>query len=117
MKFSPSGIYLLTAGYQNIIYIWQIKFNFDSSNTKRSVIIETPFRCFTGHDVISYYYRQSEILEASWSKRNFIISCSVDSVRLWHVDRELCIASFVHTRQVNTVAFLASDDCYFLTGE
>ncbi|CDK27743.1 unnamed protein product [Kuraishia capsulata CBS 1993] len=52
-----------------------------------------------------------------WSKNNFLLSGSQDNtVKLWHVDRPACLATFNTKDVVTSVKFLPTDDRFFISG-
>eukprot|EP00899_Mesostigma_viride_P012407 jgi/Mesvir1/21167/Mv08927-RA.1 len=70
---------------------------------------EAPVRVFAGHE--------SDVLELSWSKSNFLLSSSMDkTVRLWHISMDQCLRVFRHNDFVTAVDFHPVDDKYFLSG-
>ncbi|KAJ0265640.1 hypothetical protein HA466_0018900 [Hirschfeldia incana] len=72
-------------------------------------ISEKPLHEFRGH--------AGEILDLSWSDKGYLLSSSVDeSVRLWRVGCDECLATFAHNNFVTCVAFNPVDDNYFISG-
>ncbi|KAF5731308.1 WD-40 repeat family protein [Tripterygium wilfordii] len=72
-------------------------------------ILEKPLHEFYGHC--------GDILDLSWSKNNYLLSCSVDkTVRLWQVGCDNCLGVFSHSNYVTCVQFNPVDDNYFMTG-
>ncbi|KAF8049093.1 hypothetical protein N665_2295s0003 [Sinapis alba] len=72
-------------------------------------ISEKPLHEFRGHS--------GEILDLSWSDKGYLLSSSVDeSVRLWRVGCDECLATFSHNNFVTCVAFNPVDDNYFISG-
>ncbi|KAE8705272.1 Transducin/WD40 repeat-like superfamily protein isoform 2 [Hibiscus syriacus] len=72
-------------------------------------ILEKPLHEFQGHD--------GDILDLSWSKKNFLLSSSVDrSVRMWQVGSDHCLRVFSHSNYVTCAQFNPVDDNYFISG-
>ncbi|XWS61362.1 hypothetical protein CRYUN_Cryun07bG0119800 [Craigia yunnanensis] len=72
-------------------------------------LLEKPLHEFHGHG--------GEILDLSWSKKNFLLSCSVDkTVRMWQVGCDHCLRVFSHSNYVTCVQFNPVDDNYFISG-
>ncbi|XP_022738205.1 WD repeat-containing protein 44 [Durio zibethinus] len=72
-------------------------------------LLEKPLHEFLGHD--------GEILDLSWSKKNFLLSSSVDkTVRMWQVGCHDCLRVFSHSNYVTCVQFNPVDDNYFISG-
>ncbi|KAG9155787.1 hypothetical protein Leryth_004054 [Lithospermum erythrorhizon] len=72
-------------------------------------ILETPLHVFHGHT--------EEVLDISWSKKNFLLSASVDNtVRLWQVGYDQCIKVFPHYNYVTCVQFHPVNHDYFISG-
>lgn len=72
-------------------------------------VSEKPLHEFGGHT--------GEILDLSWSDKGYLLSSSVDeSVRLWRVGCDECLATFAHNNFVTCVAFNPVDDNYFISG-
>ncbi|KNC95948.1 uncharacterized protein SPPG_08699 [Spizellomyces punctatus DAOM BR117] len=81
----------------------------DFVHSREHVFEQRPFRIYRGHS--------APILDAAWSRNGFIASASMDkTVRLWHIDREECLCSFLHNGCVTSVCFHPLDDRYLLTG-
>ncbi|KAH7205796.1 WD40-repeat-containing domain protein [Fusarium redolens] len=122
--FSPSGRYLAVAGKDPSIKVFKVisteeermaeegDENQAGPATKRfyaPVFLSTPIREYTGHT--------GEVLSLSWSKNDFILSCSTDkTVRLWHPSQPTCLRVFRHAKTVTSVAFHPIDDRFFLSG-
>lgn len=65
----------------------------------------------------AYRGHTAEISDISWSKKNFLLSSSMDkTIRLWHVTRVECLAIFCRKDYVTTVNFHPEDDYCFLCG-
>ncbi|KAJ8626410.1 hypothetical protein MRB53_019717 [Persea americana] len=72
-------------------------------------ISDKPLHEFHGHN--------GEILDLSWSKKQHLLSSSVDkSVRLWRVGHDQCLKVFYHSDFVTCVEFNPDDDNYFISG-
>jgi len=101
LSFSYEGAFLASAGSDGSINIWRVlQFDkeehdqFDVQTTiceSTQVVPEGPlvfsknaFQRFLGHE--------REITGLSWSLSQFLLSSSMDStVRLWHVQRNMCL--------------------------
>ncbi|QDZ17522.1 WD40 repeat domain-containing protein [Chloropicon primus] len=114
MKFSVDGMYLATAGQDEIVRIWQVKEGAKSENAKsedkkNSFFHSKPYRLYGGH--------KADILDLCWSKTQFLLSSSMDkTVRLWHISMNECLRVFSHTDFVTSIQFHPIDDKYFLSG-
>ncbi|KAL5214579.1 hypothetical protein ABZP36_003731 [Zizania latifolia] len=142
MKFSPSGWYLASGGEDRIIRIWQIMEVESSSKLfggenphdyvdkiaviktklakghnhalvvvpkKAFSISEAPLHEFQGHT--------DDILDVAWSKSDQLLTSSKDNtVRLWKVGCDGCLALFKHKDYVTCVQFNPVDERYFITG-
>ncbi|EOY23613.1 hypothetical protein QUC31_008344 [Theobroma cacao] len=72
-------------------------------------LLEKPLHEFHGHS--------GEILDLSWSKKNYLLSSSVDkTVRMWQVGCDHCLRVFSHSNYVTCVQFNPVDDNYFISG-
>ncbi|XP_022723258.1 WD repeat-containing protein 44-like [Durio zibethinus] len=72
-------------------------------------LLEKPLHEFLGHG--------GEILDLSWSKKNFLLSSSVDkTVCMWRVGCDHCLRVFSHCNYVTCVQFNPVDDNYFISG-
>ncbi|KAL0081595.1 WD40-repeat-containing domain protein, partial [Phycomyces blakesleeanus] len=110
MKFSKDGQYMASGGKLCIVYVWKVLSSPDKlEDNSIKVFEQVPFRKYCGHT--------SDVLDISWSKSNFLLSCSMDkTVRLWHVTREECLCVFKHLDIVTGIDFHPRDDRYFLSG-
>lgn len=73
------------------------------------VFKSTPVRVFAGHS--------GDVLDLSWSKNNFLLSCSSDkTAKLWHPNRSECLCTFATAATVSSVDFHPTDDRFFVTG-
>ncbi len=69
----------------------------------------TPVHVFAGHS--------GDILDLSWSKNNFLLSCSSDkTAKLWHPNREDCLCTFTTSAVIPSIDFHPTDDRFFVTG-
>lgn len=113
LEFSPDGKHMATAGQDGKIRIWR---TLDATERATSLtpsenplFAKEPIKIFSDHT--------DEITDLKWSKNNFIITASLDrTVRLWHVERNKCLAVFHPPDIVSSVAFHPTDDRFFLTG-
>ncbi|KAK5777880.1 putative WD repeat-containing C3H5.08c [Gossypium arboreum] len=72
-------------------------------------LVEKPLHEFHGHT--------GEILDLSWSNKNFLLSSSVDkTVRMWQVGCDGCLKVFSHSNYVTCVQFNPVDDNFFISG-
>uniref|UniRef100_A0A0D9VGT6 Uncharacterized protein n=1 Tax=Leersia perrieri TaxID=77586 RepID=A0A0D9VGT6_9ORYZ len=135
MKFSSSGWYLASGGEDCVVRIWQIKEiestpslygkdtgaenmnnNKDVKNKALAIIpdkifsiTETPLQEFHGHT--------SDILDLAWSKSDFLLTSSKDNtIRMWKVGCDHCLALFKHVNYVTCVQFNPVDERYFISG-
>ncbi|KAK6761772.1 hypothetical protein RB195_022738 [Necator americanus] len=82
---------------------------FSCEEESNNIFASKPYAVFKGHT--------ADILDLSWSKNYFILSCGMDrTVKLWHLSRNECLCCFQHVDFVTSVAFLPKDDRYFLSG-
>ncbi|CDU24150.1 uncharacterized protein SPSC_02779 [Sporisorium scitamineum] len=73
------------------------------------VFKSTPVHVFAGHT--------GDVLDLSWSKNNFLLSCSSDkTARLWHPNRSECLCTFSTSAIVSSVDFHPVDDRFLVTG-
>ncbi|ETN68223.1 WD domain, G-beta repeat protein [Necator americanus] len=111
VRFSVCGRLMATAGQDNIIRVWaalshlryfiQIRERYQqrTSNVSASSSQEFQSSFHNGHT--------ADILDLSWSKNYFILSCGMDrTVKLWHLSRNECLCCFQHVDFVTSVAFL-----------
>lgn len=148
-KFSMDGNYLVTAGEDKIVRVWQVlnspegreifnnddvsqnKYNDDNSsddetfeaykrkvyNHHRRAKKEAYAPVFKSKPIREYSGHESDVLDVSWSKNNFLLSSSMDkTVKLWHVDRADCLGTFTHSDFVTSIRFHPKDDRFFLSG-
>jgi WD40 repeat protein len=128
-EFSADGRYLAVAGKDQIVRVFAVlsteeerKAHEQEEEVERDaqgktkgerlsapVFRSKPIREFKGHT--------GEVLALCWSKNNFLLSTSMDkNVRLWHISRGECLATFTHHDLVTSVAFHPTDDRFFLAG-
>lgn len=73
------------------------------------VFRSAPVRVFAGHS--------GDVLDLSWSKNNFLLSCSTDkTAKLWHPNRGDCLCTFTTSAVVSSIDFHPTDDRFFITG-
>lgn len=128
LEFSKDGRYLASTGQDKNIRIWAVLGNREDrrvhekeeeeANANRNnpstrlsapVFRSRPLRLYTGHT--------APVLDLSWSKNNFLLSCSMDkTVRLWHVSQNECLCVFKHNDVVTSIQFHPRDDRFFLAG-
>ncbi|KAJ1044764.1 hypothetical protein NDA11_007497 [Ustilago hordei] len=73
------------------------------------VFRSVPVRVFAAHS--------GDVLDLSWSKNNFLLSCSSDkTAKLWHPNRSECLCTFATAATVSSVDFHPTDDRFFVTG-
>ncbi|KDN53648.1 WD40 repeat-like protein, partial [Tilletiaria anomala UBC 951] len=73
------------------------------------VLSSTPVRELRGHSL--------DVLDISWSKNNFLLSCSMDkTAKLWHISRDECLCTFAHLDFVTAACFHPKDDRFFISG-
>ncbi|KAM0260155.1 hypothetical protein ACHAQJ_002920 [Trichoderma viride] len=128
-EFSADGRYLAVAGKDQIVRVFAVlstqeerRAHEEEEEAEREaqgktkgerlsapVFRSKPIREFKGHT--------GEVLALCWSKNNFLLSTSMDkTVKLWHISREECLATFTHHDLVTSVAFHPTDDRFFLAG-
>lgn len=113
LEFSLDGKFMATAGQDGKIRIWRTltaaERATDLNPSESPLFAKDPIKVFSDHT--------DEITDLKWSKNNFIITASLDrTVRLWHVERNKCLAVFHPPDIVASVAFHPTDDRFFLTG-
>lgn len=97
LAMSPDGKYVASAGEDKVIILY-------------SIYKDQPFlkieQKFNGHTF--------DIVHLSWSKDNFLLSCSLDStVRLWNPTQKDSISVFKHEDAVTSAAFNPKDSNVF----
>ncbi|KAG7698537.1 hypothetical protein KL929_002833 [Ogataea haglerorum] len=76
----------------------------------------TPFAPLFMHRPVREFHHDDTVLSIDWSENGFIISCSQDStIKLWHVDRNDCLAAFKLKNFATRVLFHKKDDRFFLS--
>lgn len=129
MRFSKSGKYLATGGRDAIIRIWEMDYYLGlckKSTTKNSPTPTNPNSNITAHPTFTlikgaapiavFRGHQSDITGLSWSKNDFLLSCSVDkTIRLWHPNSTVCIREIPQSDHITCVAFHPTDEqiCIF----
>lgn len=118
LEFSADGKYLAAGGQDGIVRVWRVissaedrrhHDSYDKTGLCAPVVVAEPYRIYKGHT--------SDVLDICWSKRNFLLTSSMDkTVRLWHASRDECLCSFQHKDFVTSIAFHPSDDRFFLSG-
>ncbi|KAH6879895.1 WD40-repeat-containing domain protein [Thelonectria olida] len=121
--FSSSGRYLAVAGKDQFIRLFKVILTEEDRKAQEEedkgagttsenfapVFRSKPIREFKGHT--------GDVLDLSWSKNDFLLSCSADkTVRLWHTSQPNCLRLFAHEKIVTSVAFHPIDDRFFLSG-
>ena len=122
-EFSLDGQYLAIGGKDQIVRVFAVlsspeerqqeedeeRERCNGESLSAPVFRSKPIREFSGH--------AGEVLALSWSKNNFLLSASMDkTVKLWHMTRQECLASFQHNDLVTSIAFHPTDDRFFLAG-
>ncbi len=146
LQFSLDGRYLAAAGSDHLIRVYEVvstpseradeielaqlqrfeeacqkkcssacpasSFKVDSSNGAPQfapVFKTTPVRIFASHT--------GDVMDLSWSKNNFLLSCSSDkTAKLWHPNRTDCLCTFTTSATVSCIDFHPTDDRFFVTG-
>lgn len=81
----------------------------DATPELAPVFKATPVRIFAGH--------AGDVMDLSWSKNNFLLSCSSDkTAKLWHPNRTDCLCTFSTSAIVSSIDFHPTDDRFFVTG-
>ena len=134
LEISVDGRYVAAGGQDRVVRIWAVistpeerqmheaeedalhAADGSTSARPRTGRLSTPI--FKTQPIRKYEGQHtSDILALSWSKNNFLISSSMDkTVRLYHVTRQECLATFLHTDFVTSIAFHPQDDRFFLAG-
>ncbi|KAL7919579.1 WD40-repeat-containing domain protein [Trichoderma austrokoningii] len=128
-EFSLDGRYLAVAGKDQVVRVFAVlsteeerkaheqeeeaereaQGNTRGERLSAPVFRNKPIHEFKGHT--------GEVLALCWSKNNFLLSTSMDkTVKLWHISRDECLATFTHHDLVTSVAFHPTDDRFFLAG-
>ena len=123
-EFSLDGRYLAVAGRDQVVRVFAVISTPDERQAHEEdeshigdvgerlsapVFRSDPVREFEGHT--------NDVLALSWSKNNFLLSCSIDkTVRLWHMSRADCLCVYKHSDLVTSICFHPTDDRFFLAG-
>ncbi|KAG7823939.1 hypothetical protein KL909_002676 [Ogataea angusta] len=76
----------------------------------------TPFAPLFKDRPVREFHHDDTVLSIDWSENGFIISCSQDStIKLWHVDRNDCLAAFKLKNFATQVLFHKKDDRFFFS--
>ncbi|UKZ53104.1 hypothetical protein TrVGV298_006892 [Trichoderma virens] len=128
-EFSIDGRYLAVAGKDQIVRVFAVlsteeerkaheeeeEAERDAQGKSRGERLSAPV--FRNKPVREFEAHTGEVLALCWSKNNFLLSTSMDkTVRLWHVSRQECLATFTHHDLVTSIAFHPTDDRFFLAG-
>lgn len=128
-EFSIDGRYLAVAGKDQIVRVFAVLSTEeerkaheeeegaerDAQGKSRGERLSAPV--FRNKPVREFEAHTGEVLALCWSKNNFLLSTSMDkTVRLWHVSRQECLATFTHHDLVTSIAFHPTDDRFFLAG-
>ncbi|KAH8924073.1 WD40 repeat-like protein [Atractiella rhizophila] len=120
MKFSLDGRFLATAGHDGVVRIYEVL----SDPAERDESLVDPHTgksnvmpIFHPIPVLSFADHTQDVLDLAWSKNNFLLSSSMDkTVRLYHVTKNTCLATFLHRDFVTSIAFHPRDDRFFISG-
>ncbi|KAL7946973.1 WD40-repeat-containing domain protein [Trichoderma barbatum] len=128
-EFSIDGRYLAVAGKDQIVRVFAVlsteeerkaheeeeEAERDAQGKSRGERLSAPV--FRSKPIREFEAHTGEVLALCWSKNNFLLSTSMDkTVRLWHVSRQECLATFTHHDLVTSIAFHPTDDRFFLAG-
>ncbi|TFB05977.1 hypothetical protein CCMA1212_001389 [Trichoderma ghanense] len=128
-EFSLDGRYLAVAGKDQVVRVFAVisteeerraheaeeEADREAQGKTKGERLSAPV--FRNKPIREFQAHTGEVLALCWSKNNFLLSTSMDkTVRLWHVSREECLATFAHHDLVTSVAFHPTDDRYFLAG-
>ncbi|KAL6894783.1 WD40-repeat-containing domain protein [Trichoderma evansii] len=128
-EFSLDGRYLAVAGKDQIVRVFAVlsteeerkaheleeEAERDAQGKSSGERLSAPV--FRNKPVHEFKGHTGEVLALCWSKNNFLLSTSMDkTVRLWHISRDECLATFTHHDLVTSVAFHPTDDRFFLAG-
>lgn len=140
LQFSLDGRYLAAAGSDHVIRVYEVisspaeraeeveaaqSHRFEEACHKKCpsaspqnspiapqlapVFKANPVRVFAGHT--------GDVMDISWSKNNFLLSCSSDkTAKLWHPNRPDCLCTFATSATVSCIDFHPADDRFFVTG-
>ncbi|GAV50681.1 hypothetical protein ZYGR_0Z01040 [Zygosaccharomyces rouxii] len=80
-----------------------------ATNLYAPVFKPQPYRIYREHG--------SSVLDLDWSQNGFLVSASMDkAVKLWHVEREQSLKTFLHPDFVTCIKFYPLDDRFFVSG-
>lgn len=123
-EFSKDGRHLAVGGKDHMVRVYAVI----ATPEDRKAQEEDEAQCAGNGEKLSapvfrsrpkreYEGHSGEVLSLSWSKNGFLLSSSMDkTVKLWHPDREECLATFRHADIVTSIAFHPTDDRFFLAG-
>ncbi|RFU79374.1 wd repeat-containing 44 [Trichoderma arundinaceum] len=128
-EFSIDGRYLAVAGKDQIVRVFAVlsteeerkaheeeeEAERDAQGKTRGERLSAPV--FRNKPIREFEAHTGEVLALCWSKNNFLLSSSMDkTVRLWHISRQECLATFKHQDLVTSISFHPTDDRFFLAG-
>ncbi|KAH6603653.1 wd repeat-containing 44 [Trichoderma cornu-damae] len=128
-EFSIDGRYLAVAGKDQIVRVFAVlsteeerkaheeeeEAERDAQGKTRGERLSAPV--FRNKPIREFEAHTGEVLALCWSKNNFLLSTSMDkTVRLWHISRRECLATFTHHDLVTSISFHPTDDRFFLAG-
>lgn len=123
-EFSKDGRHLAVGGKDHMVRIYAVI----ATPEDRKAQEEDEAQCAGNGEKLSapvfrsrpkreYEGHTGEVLSLSWSKNGFLLSSSMDkTVKLWHPEREECLATFRHADIVTSIAFHPTDDRFFISG-
>ncbi|XP_021750711.1 WD repeat-containing protein 44-like [Chenopodium quinoa] len=77
---------------------------------------ETVF-ALSNEPVCSFKGHLDDVLDLSWSSSQFLLSSSMDkTVRLWDLEKKVCLKLFAHNDYVTCIQFNPVNDEYFISG-
>ncbi|KAM0464178.1 hypothetical protein ACHAPV_002726 [Trichoderma viride] len=128
-EFSLDGRYLAVAGKDQVVRVFAVlsteeerkaheheeEAEREAQGNSRGERLSAPV--FRNKPIHEFKGHTGEVLALCWSKNNFLLSTSMDkTVKLWHISRDECLATFTHHDLVTSVAFHPTDDRFFLAG-
>ncbi|KAL6895382.1 WD40-repeat-containing domain protein [Trichoderma longibrachiatum] len=128
-EFSLDGRYLAVAGKDQVVRVFAVisteeerraheaeeEADREAQGKTKGERLSAPV--FRNKPIREFQAHTGEVLALCWSKNNFLLSTSMDkTVRLWHISRQECLATFAHHDLVTSIAFHPTDDRYFLAG-
>lgn len=103
MAWSQSGTYLATGAQDGQVRMYLVL------RARGGLLRSNAIRTFDAHT--------AAVLHMAFSRGDFLLTASMDrSVRLWHVDTQLCLRRFAHADMVTAVAFHPTDENYMVSG-